>query len=225
MQRQPARRREGARAFIDEAAVDQRVGDEPAQILRRLALHARGDFLGEEFEKEIGHSFASQPRVRAVAQRRLRGRLAGAEEDPSCPSVAVSCIGAKGPPWREPSQNGLALRQPAGAPPVILPAFTSTGMGAVPPTAGLVMFVRSLVLAGSDRSRGPAVARLQVGRAAGLGELAHAQDVALTLGDGDHPARVEQVEDMARLDALVVGRQREPVRLSFASPAGSPAAR
>ena len=37
--------------------------------------------------------------------------------------------------------------------------------------------------------------------AAGLGEVAHAQDVALALGHRDHAARVEQVEDVARLDA------------------------
>ena len=52
------------------------------------------------------------------------------------------------------------------------------------------------------------------GRAAGLGELAHAQDVALALGHRDHAAGVEQVEDVARLDALVVGRQRHEVALA-----------
>src|SRR3569832_674716 len=50
--------------------------------------------------------------------------------------------------------------------------------------------------------------RMQPGLAAGLGELADAQDVALALSDGDDAAGVEQIEDVARLDALVVGRQR-----------------
>src|SRR5262245_10727060 len=42
----------------------------------------------------------------------------------------------------------------------------------------------------------PAPFRLQPGGAAGLGEVAHAQDVALTLGHGDNAAGVEQVEDV-----------------------------
>ena len=56
--------------------------------------------------------------------------------------------------------------------------------------------------------RGAAARGPEPGRAAGLGELAHAQDVALALGHRDHAAGVEQVEDVACLDALVVGRQR-----------------
>ena len=47
--REPARRDEGLRAFIDETAVHQRVGDELFQILRRLPLHAGGNFFGEKF--------------------------------------------------------------------------------------------------------------------------------------------------------------------------------
>src|SRR5271167_3688150 len=50
--------------------------------------------------------------------------------------------------------------------------------------------------------------RLQPCGAAGFGEFAHAQDVALALGDGDDAARVEKVEGVARLDALIVGGQR-----------------
>src|SRR5579883_1148575 len=41
------------------------------------------------------------------------------------------------------------------------------------------------------------------GRTAGLRKLAHAQDVALPLGDRDHAAGVKQIEGMACLDALV----------------------
>ena len=54
-QRQPARRGEGLGAFIDEAGIDQRLGDQLLQVLRRLPLHAGGNFLGEEFEQEIRH--------------------------------------------------------------------------------------------------------------------------------------------------------------------------
>src|SRR3546814_10752232 len=46
------------------------------------------------------------------------------------------------------------------------------------------------------------------GLAAGLGEGTHAADVGLALGHRDDPARVEQVEGMARLHALVIGGQR-----------------
>ena len=47
-QRQPPRRREGLRALIGQPGLDQRIGHQPAQILRRLPLHARGNFLGEQ---------------------------------------------------------------------------------------------------------------------------------------------------------------------------------
>jgi hypothetical protein len=40
--------------------------------------------------------------------------------------------------------------------------------------------------------------------AAGLGKLAHAQNVALPFGDRNHPARIEQVEDVTGLDALII---------------------
>src|ERR1700694_2722399 len=40
-------------------------------------------------------------------------------------------------------------------------------------------------------------------------ELAHAQDVALPLGHADGAARVEQVEDVRALQAVVVGGQRQ----------------
>src|SRR5271167_1362897 len=49
----------------------------------------------------------------------------------------------------------------------------------------------------------------QPGFAASLGERAHAADIGGALGDRDHAARIEQIEQMARLDALVVGRQRQ----------------
>src|SRR5579862_3473396 len=45
--------------------------------------------------------------------------------------------------------------------------------------------------------------------AAGLGERAHAADISGALGHRDDAARIEQIEAMACLDALVIGRQRQ----------------
>ena len=42
-----------------------------------------------------------------------------------------------------------------------------------------------------------------------LRQFAHAADIGLALGDRDHPARLERVEDMAGLDRLVIGRERQ----------------
>ena len=55
MQRKPARRRKARGALIKQALGDERIGHELAQILRRLRLHARGDFFGEQFEEKVGH--------------------------------------------------------------------------------------------------------------------------------------------------------------------------
>ncbi len=66
VEREPPRRRERRGALVDEAALHQRVGDEPAQVLRGPALHARRDFFGEEFEEEVGHGvFGASLAVRA----------------------------------------------------------------------------------------------------------------------------------------------------------------
>src|SRR5882757_783371 len=67
---------------------------------------------------------------------------------------------------------------------------------------------------GSVRKR-PAGFSMYPRFAAGLGQLADAQDVALAFGYRDHAAGVEQVEDVACLDALVVGRQRHQVFLAI----------
>ena len=40
---------------VGEAALDEAVGDEAAQVLGRLRLHPGGDLLGEELEQEVGH--------------------------------------------------------------------------------------------------------------------------------------------------------------------------
>jgi hypothetical protein len=54
-QHQPPGRGKGAGMGIGQTALDQTVGDQLAQILGGAALHARGDFLGEEFDQDIGH--------------------------------------------------------------------------------------------------------------------------------------------------------------------------
>ena len=55
VQRQPARRREGGGAGEGQAPLEQCVGNQPAQVLAGLGLHAGRDFFAEEFEQEIGH--------------------------------------------------------------------------------------------------------------------------------------------------------------------------
>src|SRR5215469_15588348 len=61
-----------------------------------------------------------------------------------------------------------------------------------------------------DKSIAPSCAcPRKPGFAAGAGQCADAPDIGGALGDADHPARVEQVEDMARFEALVVGRERQ----------------
>ena len=52
----------------------------------------------------------------------------------------------------------------------------------------------------------------QIARAARLRDGAHAQDVAHALGGRYHAARVEQVERVAALQHVVVGRKRQPGR-------------
>ena len=51
----PPWRDERASTLVDEPGIDQPVGHHLLQIIRRLRLHAGGDFLGEQFEHEIGH--------------------------------------------------------------------------------------------------------------------------------------------------------------------------
>ena len=51
--------------------------------------------------------------------------------------------------------------------------------------------------------------RFQPGFAAGLGQRPHAADIGGALRHADHAARIQQVEGMAGLDALVIGRQRQ----------------
>ena len=98
LQRQAAGRGEAGRAFIDEAALHQRVGDELLQVRRGLGLHAGGNFFGKEFEKKIGH--------RAV---KLGGREAGRSRTTDRPACRAGRSrgrgwsrrpeGAKTAPW------------------------------------------------------------------------------------------------------------------------------
>ena len=55
MQRQAARSDEALRAIVKQIALDQRIGDELLQVVRRLPLHAGGDFFAEQFEQKVGH--------------------------------------------------------------------------------------------------------------------------------------------------------------------------
>src|SRR5262249_53900677 len=71
----------------------------------------------------------------------------------------------------------------------------------------------SLPLDPTYESSRPAPLGLQPRGAAGLGEAAHAQDIALALGHGDDATGVEQVEDVGSLNALVVGRESQLVAL------------
>ena len=47
---------EALRALVSEVALDQGIGDEPPEVLRRLPLHAGGDFFAEQFKQEVGHT-------------------------------------------------------------------------------------------------------------------------------------------------------------------------
>jgi len=49
--------------------------------------------------------------------------------------------------------------------------------------------------------------------AARLGQIAHPQNIAVTLGHRDDAARIEKVEDVAGLDGLVVGGQHAFVQV------------
>ena len=93
VQGEAPRRGIGAGAFIDEAALHQRVGDELLQILRRLALHAGGDFFAEQFEQEIGHgdaglwSFPLAPRAMGKAGMESTERWKPSHWSPPAPSA------------------------------------------------------------------------------------------------------------------------------------------
>ena len=102
-ERQPPRRHERLGALIDQPGADQPVGHRFAQILRRPRLHARGDFLGEQFEQEVGHLFTLPCRGR-VGARRAPG-WGGAR------AHGVCVAGASAAPARR-TMNCAALHKP-----------------------------------------------------------------------------------------------------------------
>ena len=57
-----------------------------------------------------------------------------------------------------------------------------------------------------------ALAGCEPGFAAGFGEGSHASDIGGAFGHRNHAARIEQIEIVARLQALVIGGQREARR-------------
>src|SRR4029079_19661047 len=63
--------------------------------------------------------------------------------------------------------------------------------------------------AGSPPSGVISLGRLQPGAAGRFRKIADASDIGLSLGDADHTARLQGVEDVAGLDRLLVGRDRQ----------------
>src|SRR5260221_1596064 len=57
--------------------------------------------------------------------------------------------------------------------------------------------------------RGGSYLLLQPGAARGLRQVTHAADISLPLGDADHAAGLQRVEHVARLDRLLIGRDRQ----------------
>jgi hypothetical protein len=53
--------------------------------------------------------------------------------------------------------------------------------------------------------------RIQPSRPARFCQISHPEDIALPLGHRDYPASVKEIEDVAGLDALVVGRKSKQV--------------
>src|SRR5664279_2113208 len=75
----------------------------------------------------------------------------------------------------------------------------------------------------SSKSRSPGTVRKRTARfrmdpgvATGFRKFTHAHDVALTLGHRNHAACIQQIEHVAGLDALVIGRQRHQMFLALA---------
>ncbi len=61
MQCQAPGRDEALRALVEQIALDERIGHETLQILRRLPLHAGGNFFTEQFEQKIRHTYDAPP--------------------------------------------------------------------------------------------------------------------------------------------------------------------
>ncbi len=101
---QAARGREGGGVGVGEAALDEAVGDEAAQVVGGAGLHPGGDFLGEEFEEEVGHFgflWAREPQSRkrcgrsrgnAAGQPAIARRVSGSPRDLSVDKSCRACL-------------------------------------------------------------------------------------------------------------------------------------
>ncbi len=63
MQRETARRHETAGGVAENILRRQNIGDELFQVVRRLRLHAGGNFLGKKLKQKIGHHIHAKPRL------------------------------------------------------------------------------------------------------------------------------------------------------------------
>ena len=100
-EREAARGDEGLGALINETRIDQPVGDQLAQVLGRARLHARGNFLGKQFEQKVGHGGHRRwfPQVagagRAVKPKSVRLHP-GAQPWPDSPARWCACEACRG---------------------------------------------------------------------------------------------------------------------------------
>ena len=96
----------------------------------------------------------------------------------------------------------LVLRMAAGAPPIGLIGLYLDGDGGCSAYFRFTHDRLSLFYNSATTCIG-----LQPGLAAGLCQFAHPQNIALPFGHRNDPARIEQIEHMARFDALVISGQ------------------
>ena len=151
-QHQPPRRRVRIGRAGRQPRLARAFGEQPREVVARLRLHPRRDFLGQEFQKEVAHS--SLPSRERRGPPRSGGRVRGRDARARRPLTRLAPLGT----------------------------LSRKGRGAI---------------------------LLHPRRARRLGEVAHAADIGLALGDRDHAARLERVEQVARLDRLLIGGDRE----------------
>ena len=92
----------GLRALIGKASVHQRIGDHLAQVVRRLGLHAGGNFLGEQFDQQFWHQRA----LWVPSQNGCFLVLLQAQKNLRPAASAVHFTGVNPVPLCEPSQKG-----------------------------------------------------------------------------------------------------------------------
>ena len=98
----------GLCAIIGEAGIDQRIRHQAAKIVRRLLLHAGGNFLGEQFDQEFGH----QRLLWVPSQNGLFRVFLQAQKNLRPAASAVHFCGANSVPLCEPSQKGWRFDWP-----------------------------------------------------------------------------------------------------------------